>query len=144
MAGADCCADKHGTTIRNELKTTMHATRFIDGAIAFHVGVIRMIRREQILSGIDQENSIGNLGFYRIPQSERGRIFAAVAGPERSGCGVPKNQADFQRGIERAVETGSWVERNHACLRHKYRRQNQSLQKSECLSSFVWLSCGKA
>src|SRR5215469_16116688 len=100
MAGADCCADKHATTIANELKTTMHATRFIDGATAFHVGVIRMIRREQILSEVDQ-NSIGNLGFYRFPLSERGRIFAAVAGPERSGCGtavpVPSSGPASQR-----------------------------------------------
>jgi len=36
--------------------------------------------------------------------------------------GIPKNQAEFERGVERAVETGSWVERNHARLRHKYLR----------------------
>jgi len=33
---------------------------------------------------------------------------------------VPNNQAEFQRGIDRAVATGSWVERNHARLRRKY------------------------
>ena len=35
---------------------------------------------------------------------------------------IPKNQVEFERGVARAVETGSWVERNHARLRHKYLR----------------------
>lgn len=35
---------------------------------------------------------------------------------------VPENQAEFQRGIDRAVATGSWVERNHVRLRRKYLR----------------------
>lgn len=34
--------------------------------------------------------------------------------------GIPENQTEFQRGVERAVATGSWVERNHARLRRKY------------------------
>jgi hypothetical protein len=32
------------------------------------------------------------------------------------------NQDEFQRGVNRAVDTGSWVERNHARLRRKYLR----------------------
>jgi hypothetical protein len=39
--------------------------------------------------------------------------------------GVPKNQAEFRRGVDRAVATGSWVERNHARLRRKYLRPEQ-------------------
>jgi hypothetical protein len=30
------------------------------------------------------------------------------------------NQDEFQRGVNRAVDTGSWVERNHARLRRTY------------------------
>lgn len=33
---------------------------------------------------------------------------------------IPENQEEVQRGVNRAVETGSWVERNHARLRRKY------------------------
>ena len=32
------------------------------------------------------------------------------------------NQEEFQRGVNRAVDTGSWVERNHARLRRMYLR----------------------
>ncbi|MBZ5666808.1 MAG: hypothetical protein LAO30_19660, partial [Acidobacteriia bacterium] len=32
------------------------------------------------------------------------------------------NQDEFQRDVNRAVDTGSWVERNHARLRRKYLR----------------------
>jgi hypothetical protein len=34
--------------------------------------------------------------------------------------GLPNNEAEFERGVERAVATGSWVERNHARLLRKY------------------------
>lgn len=34
--------------------------------------------------------------------------------------GIPENNKEFQLGVDRAVATGSWVERNHARLRHKY------------------------
>jgi len=27
--------------------------------------------------------------------------------------GIPKNQTEFGRGVDRAIATGSWVERNH-------------------------------
>ena len=37
---------------------------------------------------------------------------------------VPVNQDDFRRSVDRAVATGSWVERNHARLRRKYLRQD--------------------
>lgn len=33
---------------------------------------------------------------------------------------IPGNQEEFQRGIDRAMATGSWVERNRARLRRKY------------------------
>src|SRR6266478_3560476 len=36
--------------------------------------------------------------------------------------GIPKNQVEFERGVERAIATGSWVERNHARLLRKYVR----------------------
>jgi hypothetical protein len=32
------------------------------------------------------------------------------------------NKDEFQRNVNRAVDTGSWVERNHARLRRKYLR----------------------
>ena len=35
---------------------------------------------------------------------------------------IPENQEEFQHGVERAVATGSWVERNHSRLRRKYIR----------------------
>jgi hypothetical protein len=38
---------------------------------------------------------------------------------------IPQNQAEFQSGVDRAVATGSWVERNHARLRRKYLRPEQ-------------------
>lgn len=34
----------------------------------------------------------------------------------------PENQTEFRTGVERAISTGSWVERNHARLRRKYLR----------------------
>lgn len=37
---------------------------------------------------------------------------------------VPANQDEFRRSVDRAVATGSWVERNHARLRRKYLRQD--------------------
>src|SRR5215469_4252378 len=86
-AGADCCADKHGTTIANELKTTTHATGFIDGAIAFHV-VIRMIRRGQILSEVDQENSIGEPRVLPVPTIRAGPNLCSGRGTERLSCGT--------------------------------------------------------
>ena len=39
--------------------------------------------------------------------------------------GIPANQAEFQRGVDRSVATGSWVERNHARLRRTYLRPEQ-------------------
>ncbi len=39
--------------------------------------------------------------------------------------GVPSNQEEFQRVVDRAMATGSWVERNHARLRRKYLRPEQ-------------------
>lgn len=39
--------------------------------------------------------------------------------------GVPSNHEEFQQGIERAMATASWVERNHARLGRKYFRQEQ-------------------
>src|SRR5437868_15227647 len=39
--------------------------------------------------------------------------------------GIPENQSEFQGGVDRAVATGSWVERNHARLRRKYLRPTQ-------------------
>ncbi|MGH9397262.1 MAG: hypothetical protein ACRD18_10490 [Terriglobia bacterium] len=39
--------------------------------------------------------------------------------------GVPKNQEEFRQGVDRAMATGSWVERNHARLRRKYLRPGQ-------------------
>ncbi len=38
---------------------------------------------------------------------------------------VPSNQEEFRQGIDRAMATGSWVERNHAGLRRKYLREEQ-------------------
>jgi len=37
---------------------------------------------------------------------------------------VPANPEEFRRRVDRAVATGSWVERNHARLRRKYLRQD--------------------
>ncbi len=37
---------------------------------------------------------------------------------------VPANPEEFRRSVDRAVATGSWVERNHARLRRKYLRQD--------------------
>ncbi len=39
--------------------------------------------------------------------------------------GVPSNREEFQSGVDRAMATGSWVERNHARLRRKYLRPEQ-------------------
>lgn len=39
---------------------------------------------------------------------------------------IPQNQEEFQSGVERAVSTGSWVERNHSRLRRKYIRPEHS------------------
>jgi hypothetical protein len=39
--------------------------------------------------------------------------------------GVPTNQAEFQRGVDRSVSTGSWVERNHARLLRIYLRPEE-------------------
>ena len=36
--------------------------------------------------------------------------------------GVPTEQIEFRRGVDRAISTGSWVERNRARLRRKYIR----------------------
>jgi len=38
---------------------------------------------------------------------------------------IPKDQTQFQDDIERAVATGSWVERNHARLLRKYLRPGE-------------------
>src|SRR5438552_1025509 len=35
---------------------------------------------------------------------------------------IPEDQAEFQRGVNRAVATGSWLERNHARLLRTYLR----------------------
>jgi hypothetical protein len=37
---------------------------------------------------------------------------------------VPANPDEFRRSVDRAVATGSWVERNRARLRRKYLRQD--------------------
>ena len=38
--------------------------------------------------------------------------------------GVPTNQEEFRRSVNRAIATGSWIERNHARLRRKYLRHD--------------------
>src|SRR5439155_15787001 len=38
---------------------------------------------------------------------------------------VPQNHEEFQRSVDRAMETGSWIERNHTGLQRKYLRPEQ-------------------
>lgn len=38
---------------------------------------------------------------------------------------IPEDQTEFRSGVDRAVATGSWVERNHGRLRRKYLRPSQ-------------------
>lgn len=47
---------------------------------------------------------------------------------------VPQNQAEFQRSMDRAVATGSWVERNHSRLRMKYLRPQQEFAERRVLA----------
>lgn len=50
---------------------------------------------------------------------------------------VPQNQDEFQRGVERAVATGSWVERNHARLRRKYIRPEHNHAERRVLARIL-------
>jgi len=48
---------------------------------------------------------------------------------------IPENQAEFQGGVDRAVSTGSWVERNHARLRRKYLRPSHEHAERRAVAS---------
>jgi hypothetical protein len=53
---------------------------------------------------------------------------------------VPSNQEEFRQGIDRAVATGSWVERNHARLGRKYLRQEQESHAERGMQASVRLA----
>jgi hypothetical protein len=54
--------------------------------------------------------------------------------------GAPIEQDEFRRGVDRAVSTGSWVERNHARLRRKYLRPDQDTNAERRLLARVRLT----